>query len=188
MRGVAAEMLFKIKEIGDDGLSFDLPIKAPWLAQECANMDAVPSAGGLRVRGQLLASGNDVFLRGQLRGGLDTTCSRCLEKARVAVDVPLTITFRPKPPEEEAVWNDDDEDEEDEDLDVAHYHGDELDLTPEIRDQILLAFPIKPLCREDCLGLCSVCGGDRNQVACDCEERQAAARLPLATVLGKLKI
>ncbi len=176
-------MLFKIKEIGDTGLSLDLPVTAPWLASQCPDLDAVPAAGGLRVRGQLLATGDDVFLRGNLRGGLDTTCSRCLEKARVAIDVALLVTFRPKSEGQDAV---DEEDEDD--LDVALYDGDEVDLAPEIRDQILLAFPLKPLCREDCLGLCSVCGGDRNQIACSCEERQAQSRTPMATVLGKLKL
>ena len=179
-----SEMLFKIKEIGDDGLSLDLPVKAPWLAAECPGLDAVPSTGGLKVRGQLLMTGDDVFLRGTLRGGLDTTCARCLERARVAVDVALTVTFRPRSEGQDAV----DEEDEDEELDVALYDGDEVDLAPEVRDQILLAFPLKPLCREECLGLCSVCGGNRNQVPCDCEERQAASRTPLATVLGKLKI
>jgi uncharacterized protein len=178
------EMLFKIKEIGDDGVSLNLPVTAAWLLAECPDLDAVPAAGGLKVRGQLLATGDDVFLRGHLRGALEATCSRCLEKARVPVDVPLTVTFRPTNEGQDAVDDEDDEDE----LDVASYDGDEVDLAPEIRDQILLTFPIKPLCREDCVGLCSVCGGNRNQVKCDCEERQAANRLPMATVLGKLKM
>lgn len=184
MGAFSVEMLFKIKEIGDEGLSLDLPVTAAWLAVECPDLDAAPAAGGIKVRGQLLVTGDDVFLRANLRGALDTSCSRCLEKARVAIDVPLTVTFRPRDEGQDAGG---DEDEE-EDLDVALYDGDEVDLAPEIRDQILLAFPIKVLCREDCRGLCSVCGGNRNQVPCDCEARQAANSSPMATVLGKLKI
>jgi uncharacterized protein len=178
-------MLFDIKEIGDEGLSLDLPVTAAWLAAECPDLDAVPVGGGLRVRGQLLLSGDDVFLRGSLRGTLETTCSRCLEKAKVPVDIPLNVTFRPRAEGEDG--GEDDEDEED--LDVALYEGDEVDLGPELRDQLFLAFPLKPLCREDCLGLCPVCGGNRNQVPCACESQpsQVATRTPLAAALEKLK-
>jgi uncharacterized protein len=175
-------MLFDIKEIGDDGLSLDLPVTAAWLAAECPDLDAVPAGGALRVRGQLLLSGDDVFLRGALRGVLETTCSRCLEKAKVPLDIPLNVTFRPRGEGEDAV---DDDDEED--LDVALYDGDEINLAPEIRDEIFLTFPLKALCREDCRGLCSVCGGNRNQNPCDCESHQAASRSPLAAALQKLK-
>ena len=179
-------MLYDIKEIGEEGLSLDLPVKASWLAAECPDLDAVPTGGGLRVRGQLLLSGDDVFLRGTLRGALETTCSRCLERAKVPLDIPLNVTFRPRA-EATSSQRDDDEEEDEEDLDVSLYEGEQIDLGPELRDQIFLAFPLKALCREDCLGLCSVCGGDRNQTACDCESRQAVSRTPLASALQKLK-
>src|SRR5262245_11883198 len=43
-----------------------------------------------------------------------------------------------------------------------------VDLTPEIRESILLEIPQKPLCRADCKGLCPVCGIDRNKQSCQC--------------------
>jgi uncharacterized protein len=43
-----------------------------------------------------------------------------------------------------------------------------IDLVPMIRDSVLLAMPMAPLCRPDCLGLCSRCGGDRNLGECAC--------------------
>jgi uncharacterized protein len=176
-------MLFKIKEIGDEGLPLNLAVTADWLASKCPDLDAVPGLGGLTVRGQLLAGGDDVFLRGSLRGVLETTCSRCLEKAREKIDIPLAVTFSPR--SDETI---DEDEEDDEDTDVAFFDGDEIDLSDEIRDQILLAFPIKPLCQDDCAGLCPVCGGNRNQVPCDCRPGQTAARTSLAAVLGKLKV
>lgn len=175
-------MLFRIKEIGDDGLSLNLPVTAAWLAAECPDLDAVPGSGGLKVRGQLLASEDQVFLRGTLRGALETTCSRCLEKARLPIDIPLTVTFMPRSD------GADEEDDDEENLDVALFDGDQIDLGPEIRDQLLISLPITRLCREDCAGLCPTCGGNRNQIACDCRTEQAASRTPLAAVLGKLKI
>ena len=178
-------MRFKIKEIGDEGVSLDLPITAAWLKAECPDLDATPGPRGLRLQGQLLLSGEDVFLRGTLRGAFQTTCSRCLEPARLPVDVPLAVTFVSRSDDDEG---EDDEDEE-ADVDVATFDGDEVDLGPELRDQILLAFPMARFCRDNCAGLCPVCGGNRNQVACDCQSRTQAPRgTSLAVALGKLKI
>jgi len=43
-----------------------------------------------------------------------------------------------------------------------------IDFDPEIRDQLILSYPVKPLCREDCRGLCLGCGRDLNQGSCNC--------------------
>lgn len=57
----------------------------------------------------------------------------------------------------------------DDDLDVYGYDGEEIDLTPLFRDQVVLAVPFAPLCREDCKGLCPQCGADRNLEPCNCK-------------------
>jgi uncharacterized protein len=54
------------------------------------------------------------------------------------------------------------------DLDVYPYDEDQVDLEPLLREQVILAVPFAPLCREDCKGLCSQCGSDLNEGACDC--------------------
>jgi len=51
----------------------------------------------------------------------------------------------------------------------AHHH---LDLAEMIRQQIVLALPMQPLCREDCAGLCPVCGKNRNVDPCDCVQQE----------------
>ena len=183
---MSVEMLFKVKEIGDDGLSLDLPLTPAWLAEECPGLDVVPGPKGLVVRGRLQETEGQVFLRGALRGALETTCSRCLELARVPIDVPLAVTFLPRPEDEAS--RDEDKDQDEDDVDAAYYDGDEVNLSPEVRDQLLLAYPLTPVCREDCAGLCPICGGNRNQVACGCQAPQSPARTPLAAALGKIKI
>src|SRR3569833_1506829 len=63
------------------------------------------------------------------------------------------------------------EDTKDE-VDVAHFDGDEINIGPELREQILLNMPINPVCREARAGLCPTCGVNRNATACDCASKQ----------------
>jgi len=167
-------MRFEIKEIGDDGLVVDLPITEAWLAEECPGVEATLTRKGLRLRGTLTTTGDDVFLRGTVSGEMKSTCVRCLEEAKLPVSIPMLTTFVEE--------SDEDEEEEDanDDLDVATFDGDAIDLAPEIRDQLMLTLPLHPLCREDCRGLCPVCGVNRNQKACTCEEKARESASPLA--------
>ena len=173
-------MRFDIKEIGDDGLVVDVPVTGAWLAEECPGIEATLGPKGLRLRGSLQKSGDDVLLRGTLSGDLKTVCVRCLEEARIGVSLPFLTTFMEKS-------EDDEEEEEDADMDVATFDGEEIDLGPEIRDQLMLTLPMNPVCREDCKGLCSVCGGNRNQTPCTCEAKARQEGSPLAA-LGKIKL
>ena len=57
-----------------------------------------------------------------------------------------------------------------EDLDLFAYDGEHIDLEPLFREQFVLAVPYAPLCREDCQGLCSQCGINKNSGTCTCEK------------------
>jgi uncharacterized protein len=173
-------MRFKINEIGDDGLTLDVPITSEWLAGACPDLEAHPGPGGLALRGRLSRSGEDYLLLGRLAGALETPCARCLETARIAVDVQVAVTFVPAD-------LDDVEELEEDAPDVVGFAGNEIVLDDELRDEILLAIPVQVLCSEACKGLCPVCGGNRNTVPCQCEaeRRESASRF---AALGKLKI
>ncbi len=71
------------------------------------------------------------------------------------------------------------EDEEvalsEEDLVMAYYDGDIIDFTHEIEEQLLMELPCKPLCHEECKGLCIHCGADRNAGECDCDRSAAGS-------------
>ena len=45
-----------------------------------------------------------------------------------------------------------------------------IDLDQVVRDAVVLELPPAPLCRDDCRGLCPICGADRNDTDCDCVE------------------
>jgi uncharacterized metal-binding protein YceD (DUF177 family) len=153
-------MRFKINEIGAEGLPLHVPVTAEWVAAACPDAELRPGPRGLALDGRIEKMGEDYLLRANVRGELETSCSRCLEPARVPIDVPLAVTF---------VSSEADKTDDDEDPDVVALKGGEIDVGEEVRDEILLAVPINPLCSEGCRGLCEVCGGNRNLSACSCK-------------------
>jgi len=97
-----------------------------------------------------------LLVTGRLETSLESACSRCLK----AIEVPATVDL-----EEEALPSVDpatgaplDTSAEPDVLRLTDHH--ELELGETVRDAILLAEPIAPLCRPDCPGLCPVCGAD----------------------------
>jgi len=174
-------MRFKINEIGVEGVALDIPLTADWMREACPEVDARPKARGLRLVGRLAKSGDDYLLRADITGQLETPCARCLEPASLALHAPLVVTYVPF---EET---DNDDETADDDPDVVVFSGGEIDLSEAVRDEIVLALPMNPLCTESCRGLCPVCGGNRNQVACTCEIDRAAPVTRLAA-LAKVKL
>ncbi|MCP9450138.1 MAG: DUF177 domain-containing protein [Nitrospira sp.] len=63
--------------------------------------------------------------------------------------------------------------EEEPDDDLYYYSGDHLELAPMLREQLILASPMHPLCKQECLGLCPQCGKDLNEGPCRCAAESA---------------
>jgi uncharacterized protein len=75
-----------------------------------------------------------------------------------------------------------------EDLGVIEVAGDVLASEPLVAEQVQLELPTRPLCREECRGLCPNCGGDRNERACECESEASDPRWSaLAELKGRLR-
>jgi uncharacterized protein len=177
-------MRYKTKDIGDAGLDVRVPVTADWLAAQAPDLEAQPADAGITLTGRLESSGGDSYLlRGDIKGALVTPCVRCLEPALLPLEIPVTVSYV----ETDEAEDEDDETSEADGADVLAFTGGEIDLGPFLRDEILLAVPIGPLCRPDCKGICSVCGGNRNAVLCDCEEQQRVATSKLSA-LKNIKI
>ena len=97
----------------------------------------------------------------------DYTCSRCLEPYPIANSSSFHVRFRPRPAvaEEEEI-----EITEAEELDVEFYSDRSVPLRDLAVEQVQLSIPMKPLCEENCLGLCAHCGANRNRESCKCDE------------------
>jgi uncharacterized protein len=114
-----------------------------------------------------------VRLVGRVRTTLELECSRCLEPFQVPVDAAFDLLFLPA----SANTGEGEREVRDDDLGVAYYRDDVIDLSEVMREQFYLTLPMKPLCREDCLGLCPTCGKNRNREPCSCSQTWTDPRL-----------
>lgn len=113
-----------------------------------------------------------VVVEGSVSTLVRLQCCRCLQDFEQALDVTFSVTFARELPSLEDEQRQDSEIElQAEDLGLIAFEGDEIDLTESIQEQLVMALPVKPLCRTTCKGLCSQCGADLNEGACDCHEQ-----------------
>lgn len=91
-------------------------------------------------------------------------CDRCLADVHVTLPVHIDRQLQQKKKAEL-----DSADESENDDEHGFIEGSLLDADELIRDELILALPSKVLCKEDCKGLCSICGKNLNEGSCDCE-------------------
>jgi uncharacterized protein len=113
---------------------------------------AAPVEGDLH----LARTNRGLLVRVRLATALVACCSRCLRE--VEVPLALVIDEEALPSVELATGDEVDATAEPDAVRLTDHH--ELDLEPLVREAILLAEPIAPLCRPDCPGLCAQCGAD----------------------------
>jgi uncharacterized protein len=141
--------------------------------------DVLDLGGEVRQRSALKAAGRaelveehhgkhkiikDIRLRGQLAAGFELSCARCLEPVAHDLKRDFELLYRP-------LGADAGRDElsvTDAEAEIGYYQGDGLLLEDVLREQVLLALPLKVTCRDDCKGLCPHCGTNLNQEQCSC--------------------
>jgi uncharacterized protein len=106
----------------------------------------------------------DIRVQGDLATTLELPCARCLEPVAQKVARQFDLLYRPLGTdagnEELSVTA--------AEAEIGYYQGEGLVLGDTLREQVLLAVPLKVVCREDCKGLCPTCGKNRNVESCSC--------------------
>lgn len=155
-------MEIKIQEIPPEGLllSYDED-PAHWdLSQRGFTIE-----GPVHVRVKAIKHNEDeVYVRGALSAEVIAECSRCLKRYTSRVESDFHAEYIPR----KAVPTEGERELVEEDLDLLFYEGDSIDLGEEVEGQLILATPMRPLCSEECRGLCPQCGQDLNVKQCDC--------------------
>ena len=118
-------------------------------------MSSVPEGRELELDLRLEAVMEGVLVTGTVRGQFTAECSRCLDPVSEDFEAGLQEMFRYADEEDGPHQEDPETEDDDEDY---YLEGDLLDLEPVVRDAVVLALPLSPLCDPDCPGLCSECG------------------------------
>lgn len=103
---------------------------------------------------QIIKLEKNLWARYNLETSYSASCIRCLEPAHISTALKFDRYFAEQPQEDE--------------LPVTPDYN--INLEPPILEEIILSLPIKPLCKPDCLGLCSECGTNLNQKTCKCSK------------------
>lgn len=139
-----------IRELGRRPGSL-LPVHRTVRAPQGVGLDVIGVQAGdeltLDLRMESVVEG--VLVSGTVSGPVVGECSRCLDPIQDSVEVDVVELFAYP---DSATSETTDEDE------VSRLTGDTIDLEPMVRDGVVLALPVAPLCRADCAGLCVDCG------------------------------
>jgi uncharacterized protein len=167
-----------IEDIGEEGLALDFVKDPSFFAIEKKDFKIVKD---VVIHCSLSKCDNDIYVTGKVSAGLEFACSRCLEIFTEQIDAEFSTEYlleteRPTEEEMEIVEGD---------FGISYYSGEKIDILPAVMDQILLSVPIKPLCKEECRGLCPQCGQNLNVGKCNCQAEDIDERL---TVLKRIKL
>lgn len=116
-------------------------------------------------------------IQGESRMVVEIPCDRCLEP--VEVEIPLEFVKRV------LVVSEEDGDDSDEFDESNYIDGYTLDADHLISNEVLIGWPTKILCCDDCKGICNVCGQNLNQGTCSCEDTSLDPRMSVIRDLYK---
>lgn len=178
-------MRVKVDAIRDKGLELVEPLARPLVEEALSavlGLEVVES-GTLSVRFEKV--GTDVLVKASFDCALEVPCKRCAEAVALPLKGSFALALVPDAKLGAAV---DDEGEDDggslragtfalEDADQEPFDGRVIELDPIVREQLLLAVPVSVVCKDDCKGLCTVCGQNLNEAECGCDRHPVDVRL-----------
>ncbi len=132
---------------------------------------------------RIIRKEDKVIVKGRVNAILEIECSRCLSFYPHKIDSSFDLILYP----EEDYEFEDEKELTEEDVNTIFFKDGIIDIDGIILDQINLSIPYKPLCSEDCKGLCPVCGKNLNEGPCGCETKKSDPRVDIIieTLRGK---
>lgn len=170
-------MKLKLRQLQDGRHQFDISLAEP----VSDLLDFSPVQGSLTI----LKSGVTLHVSGSLGYTARQHCSLCLKGFESEGQAEIDLFYRPQTRED--INGVKELELKPDELDMVLYQGQEVDLWPQLREALLLALPAKPVCREDCRGLCAQCGKPLGTKACGCIKKQVDPRWEKLLKLKKEK-
>ena len=137
-------MKIDINEIPEAGLILEEAYQPGFLGMD---REDIKTTEPLYVRAEVTKEKKGVSVKMKVKTKLTLTCARCLIEFEYPLSKDCHFSYRSS-------------------------DGPILGIAKDLREEIILGYPLKPLCREDCKGLCPVCGGNLNESKCGCDRRR----------------
>ena len=135
--------------------------------------------GLLDVRLQVKPAAGMVEAEGRIVGTAVLGCSRCLASTPYPLGSVFRLTFTRAIPGDPRESSAEPHELQADELGLVLFEGDEIDFRDVIQEQVIMAIPMQPLCREDCRGLCARCGANLNEGPCSCSANGIDPRLAI---------
>lgn len=110
-------------------------------------------------------TGGEVRIKGSVKTELETECDRCLGRAVFPIEAQFDLFYRP----EDSVQGEDEVAIDSGEAEMGFYKPPGIELEDVLREQVLLQLPMQRICKEECKGICPLCGSNRNETECHCE-------------------
>lgn len=137
-------MKIKIKSIPLEGMTIDGSFSKDLIGVGDDNV--FEFLGDLYICANIQKVGNEVLIKVEVSGDYRDDCSRCLDEVKNTWKCNINLNFE------------------------VEQNQEILDITDDLRQEILIRVPAKVLCDKDCKGLCPTCGNNLNHLQCDCEK------------------
>ena len=121
---------------------------------------------------RLLRTDKGILVQAEVHGLTHDLCSRCLGDAKVEIEAYLEEEFYPKNYFEGLTARDGGSGGDIDDPALLIDDDNILDIREPVRQALVSATPIAPVCRDDCKGICPACSADLNEAPCECSPQQ----------------
>lgn len=145
---------------------FEVCLEKGWWKPEDQDDPIIGISVPITARVDIRKTGEKYILEGDMAGSVKIRCDRCLKPYDNEIKTDFRLFFA----RSVQYGNKTEIKLLEEDMETGFINGEEIDLNDIFREQLYLSLPIRSLCKEDCLGLCPVCGTDLNMQSCQCRK------------------
>jgi uncharacterized protein len=143
--------------------------------------------GDVEYNVDIVGAGEDILVRGIVKGNIQLECSRCLAPIQIPfigeIEDIYTTNFARGQKSRDIEKRE--REIKSEDLELRLIEGKTLNLNDSLVESIVLAIPAKAVCKEDCKGLCPHCGINLNKEECGCTNEEIDPRWEMLKKLKK---
>ncbi len=176
-------MYIRVSEIPREGLDVFASRGRNWIPRVLEGMDPFPLMTCRLTAAELVLTleGRNLFADGSFAAEGEAPCDRCTEPFRVDMEREFHMVLVPADNGPAGAAN---VELHEADLEIGFYDGAGVEINDVFWEQVALALPVKLLCKEECGGICPVCGGNRNRGECGCPAPPASGPFD---ILKKMK-